>query len=284
MTAVQTPATRAVAYEPAALARSALLAPFAAAAAGAGLETLPDWPERAWLQSRLADRHRPCNAAGLPLRLVAPARPASGALGYERRIHDHAELETREAGWHDLFNLLAWCAWPRAKAALNRCQLAAARTETGGRGRERDALTLFDENGVVVAVCDPRPVLALRAFRWRELFVEQRAAFGRTIDCVVFGHALAEKALAPWPGVVGHALVVEVEPAWFALEARSRQAALDARLAARLDDRALRTPAALDPLPVLGVPGWWPANADPAFYDDARWFRAGRRRGARDAR
>ena len=27
------------------------------------------------------------------------------------------------------------------------------------------------------------------------------------------------------------------------------------------------------PLPVLGVPGWWAANADPAFYDDAEVFR-----------
>lgn len=283
MTAVQCPATRAVAYQPDALARSALLAPFAAA--GAGLETLPDWPDRAWLQSRLADRHRPCNAAGLPIRIVAPARPATGAVGYERRIHDRGELETREAGWHDLFNLLAWCAWPRAKAALNRRQVGAVRTETGGRGRERDALTLFDENGVVVAVCDPRLMVALRAFRWRELFIERRAAFGRSIDCVVFGHALAEKALAPWPGVVGHALVLEVEPAWFALDVCSRQAALDGLVAARLDDRlALRTPAALDPLPVLGVPGWWPANADPAFYDDLRYFRAGRRRAAQDPR
>jgi hypothetical protein len=35
------------------------------------------------------------------------------------------------------------------------------------------------------------------------------------------------------------------------------------------------------PLPVLGVPGFWPANADPAFYDDEHVFRAGRRaRGA----
>jgi len=27
------------------------------------------------------------------------------------------------------------------------------------------------------------------------------------------------------------------------------------------------------PLPVLGVPGWWPANAEPGFYDDAQVFR-----------
>ena len=27
------------------------------------------------------------------------------------------------------------------------------------------------------------------------------------------------------------------------------------------------------PLPVLGVPGWWDANQDPAFYEDTRVFR-----------
>ena len=27
------------------------------------------------------------------------------------------------------------------------------------------------------------------------------------------------------------------------------------------------------PLPVLGVPGWWPANADPTFYADSQVFR-----------
>jgi hypothetical protein len=33
------------------------------------------------------------------------------------------------------------------------------------------------------------------------------------------------------------------------------------------------TPRALAPLPVLGVPGWWPANEAPGFYDDAAVFR-----------
>ena len=27
------------------------------------------------------------------------------------------------------------------------------------------------------------------------------------------------------------------------------------------------------PLPVLGVPGWWPSNRDPAFYADSAVFR-----------
>ena len=33
------------------------------------------------------------------------------------------------------------------------------------------------------------------------------------------------------------------------------------------------------PLPVLGVPGWWPDNAKLGFYDDAEVFRPRRDRG-----
>jgi len=40
--------------------------------------------------------------------------------------------------------------------------------------------------------------------------------------------------------------------------------------------RSLGTPGALTPLPLLGVPGWWSANEDAAFYDNARYFRSGR--------
>ena len=38
----------------------------------------------------------------------------------------------------------------------------------------------------------------------------------------------------------------------------------------------LASPRDLAPLPVLGIPGWWPTNDAPAFYDDARYFRPGR--------
>jgi hypothetical protein len=48
-----------------------------------------------------------------------------------------------------------------------------------------------------------------------------------------------------------------------------------------LSDRALAdslqpevlTTQSLIPLPVLGVPGWWPENEDADFYDDPTVFR-----------
>jgi hypothetical protein len=56
-------------------------------------------------------------------------------------------------------------------------------------------------------------------------------------------------------------------------------AAIDAALCESLDaDSVAAKPFAH--LPVLGVPGWWAANADPAFYADSTVFRAPRKTGA----
>ena len=52
---------------------------------------------------------------------------------------------------------------------------------------------------------------------------------------------------------------------------------LDSRMAGVVPD--IVTPRAFSPLPVLGVPGWWHANEDARFYDNAAYFREGRRNG-----
>ena len=53
---------------------------------------------------------------------------------------------------------------------------------------------------------------------------------------------------------------------------------IDAWLAQDLSAEKLsRKP--FSPLPLLGVPGWWPANADPDFYADASVFRPRRAKG-----
>jgi hypothetical protein len=47
---------------------------------------------------------------------------------------------------------------------------------------------------------------------------------------------------------------------------------MDAWVAAQLTAEMLATKPFAH-LPVLGVPGWWPENADPAFYADTSVFR-----------
>jgi hypothetical protein len=110
----------------------------------------------------------------------------------------------------------------------------------------------------------------LRAFDWRRLFVEARVRVATGASVAPIGHALLEKLDTPYPAITAHA--------WpLALPADAPHAAIDAALAEALQADTLST-RALCPLPVLGLPGWWAANADPAFYNDATVFRAGRRR------
>src|SRR5690606_3227669 len=97
---------------------------------------------------------------GKPLRFVAPREPTDrDRRYYELHIADTGEVETRAENWHDLFNALAWLSFPRAKAAINAQHAAILEArgdaEARHRGSERDALTLFDEGGVVVATCAP---------------------------------------------------------------------------------------------------------------------------------
>lgn len=228
--------------------------------------------------NRLAAARGLRTESGLPLRFVDANEVRSSA--YERVIHERGEVPTRLAGpgmLHDWFNAMAWLAWPRTKARLNRLQsdaLAACDERASRRGALRDAATLFDESGVLFVCSDPALVDALRRFDWRALFVEGRDRFRATARVHLIGHGLGEKLLAPYKALCAHAWIVEAAPD-APVDALAGDA-LDAAASAQLQLDTLR-PAALCPLPLLGVPGWWPGNVDATFYDDAQVFRAGRR-------
>jgi hypothetical protein len=215
------------------------------------------------------------NANGELLRVCAPM--SEGAQGYERDIYTRGALAVRADTWHDRFNVAAWRLFPRSKAALNAAHIADldAAPAHAGRSRLRDTLTLFDEDGIVVAVSDPAIEAAIRAFRWREVFWEKRAGLIAGAVCIPFGHALMEKLRAPFIGLTAKALFVHV-PGTFPDDAWAvRLACVDGALSRIIG--GLRTPADLAPLPVLGLPGWCPQSASAAFYDNADYFRPGRR-------
>lgn len=189
-------------------------------------------------------------AAG-PLRFVPQADLPDGEA-YEGFIHRTAGVPTRDNA-HDLFNGATWLVLPALKRRLNTLQAAAiARDGIGARrGPVRDALTLFDENG---ALLDAPPLLwaALRQRDWHALFVSHRALWTQARLTIV-GHALLEQlATAPRKGLTAHVLDA-ADP--LALEAADWGGK------------------PFCPLPVLGLPGWWAANGDPGFYDDAAVFR-----------
>ena len=62
---------------------------------------------------------------------------------------------------------------------------------------------------------------------------------------------------------------------FFALDMQQQRAWLDEYVATQLASHNLST-ADYTPLPVLGIPGWWPEQ-DAAFYADSSVFRAKRK-------
>ena len=255
-------------WDPRFFERSLVFEPYARCAAA--LAGNPAWPARAALDALLR-ASGVTNASGRSLR--ATAAQDAGGVSYERRIFDAGELEVREGDWHDLMNVLVWCAFPRTKAALNARHVAAAAAErAGNRGRVRDALTLFDESGAIVVASDAALLDDLRGFRWKRLFWEHRERVRASLRVYAFGHALLEKALAPYIGMTAQAVTLAV-----GAEFLDKPGEIDARTAECVGD-ALHTPRDLAPLPMLGVPGWWPANEEERFYEDTSYFRPGRRR------
>ena len=210
---------------------------------------------------------------GMPLSF---AQPEVTAEGYEERAFRTGAVATRPSNRHDLFNALIWLIFPQSKAALNRrhvAALAAARKQgRADRGALRDALTQFDECGVIVAGCCPDLWSALRAHRWREVFVERREQLLRSTRFVVFGHASHDALCEPFVGLCGKALFVDVDETWLNLSETAALAELDTRLAELFDTRAF-SPRYWQPLPLLGIPGATSDNERPTYYDDTRQFR-----------
>ncbi len=243
----------------------------------------PYWPGCDDLNRIIAARSAPIvTAGGRPLRLVEQQlRQATFEDEYEPRIYLRGEAQFRSCNWHDLFNALVWLAFPAAKAALNqRHYRELERQRASGapnRGPAQDALTLFDEGGVIVAASDSGLAARLTGCQWKELFWLLRSEAAQCMRFYLFGHALYEKALAPFAGVTGRSVMFAVTDAFFALPIAQQLGDLDARLAARIGDPAqFSATRELAPVPILGVPGWCADNQDERYYDNLDYFRPAR--------
>ena len=182
---------------------------------------------------------------------------------YEQYIFDTRRVPTRE-NLHDFFNGLVWLQFPHTKRRLNQLQAQAIAADgvQAVRGPLRDALTVFDENGAVLSA-PPALWAALRARDWQALFVDLRPLW-REARLVLFGHALLEKLVSPRKPMVAHVYQAPV--------AINSIASLDAWLAQAVQPGPWAAKP-FTPLPVLGVPVWWPANEVPGCYGDAQVFR-----------
>lgn len=229
------------------------------------LET-PTWPTLAQLNA-LATERALRNAQQLPIRFEAQLQRC-GQRDYEASILATGLVPTRTQNWHDLLNALTWLALPHTKQALNAVQCKALEQDSSRRSPLSDAATLFDESGLVLVGPDASLVDDLRARRWQQAFVERREAWLQ-VKVVVVGHAVLEKLLDPWPGITAKC-------AYLALPAGSDMETVDQALARLWLEAGISRPADLFPMPVLGVPGWWPPNEDPDFYRDEKVFRPAR--------
>ncbi|WP_018152553.1 DUF3025 domain-containing protein [Leeia oryzae] len=218
-----------------------------------------DWPTLAWLNAQAAEAGV-VNAQHQPIRFLVQDAPLK-ALPYELQIFQSGLVPTRPGNWHDLFNALCWLRFPATKAVLN-ARHADSGDEVSSRGRMRDALTLFDECGVIVEYTDDSWCHRLRQHDWQGVWLEEREQGQSALTYTLFGHSEFEKGLQPFRGWTAKALFLPCGTA----------DTLDARLAAVLASDQLQHPRDLSPLPVLGVPGWHPEQ-DAGFYADSGYFR-----------
>ncbi len=215
------------------------------------------------------------NGAGLPLRFVPQSALPEGTA-YEEFIGATGQVPTRD-NLHDFFNGLVWQTFPLIKRQLNALQAAQiAQAGIGkSRGPARDAATIFDENAALLLVREGSAGRALieelRSHGWLAALYEKRAMFDSDVRLWLFGHALMEKLVSPRKAITAHTRVIFAGDDVLALAPDTQRAWLDAHVAEELAREGL-SKAGFTPLPVLGVPGWWPGQ-DRDFYLDTTVFR-----------
>lgn len=141
---------------------------------------------------------------------------------YDARITKFAEVPSRERDWHDFFNALCFATFPRAKRALHARQFSILEARVGhnserlpgARTREQDALTLFDEGGVVIAA-EPAMYAKLVTMEREErqrVLIEYAAALAPPPDIAIvpFGHALFEHLIEGFRCPGGYTQLLEL--------------------------------------------------------------------------
>ncbi|HEX3851735.1 MAG TPA: DUF3025 domain-containing protein [Polyangiaceae bacterium] len=197
----------------------------------------------------------------------------AAAGGFDALIAESGLIPTRPGLHHDLLGALIWLHFPALKTAIHRAQMAGS---VGPRGPSKNAATHLDESGVLVVSSDSSVFEALADLKWLEVFWQRRAALEQTTRFIAFGHGLLDSLREPHPKLMGKALFVRVAKARLELSAAQLRVFLDRNVAQRLAS-FLVEPARLQPLPVLGVPGWAAQQCE-AFYGRAQYFRVARAR------
>ena len=226
---------------------------------------------------------------GRKLRIVKQDdKPQGFKEHYAPRIYLKGEIQTRTENWHDFFQLLTWCLFPKSKAVINATHIPMAKKriekgmDAGRRSPIENMLSLFDEGGAVIVSSDESLLQLIRDFQWKQLFWDRRDELAGKLQCITYGHAIYEKGLMPYVGMTANSILLCVDEGYFLQAMERRLDYIDERLADIFSNGTQYSkPKDLSPFPVLGLPGWDPDNESEAYYDNTGYFRNGRFRNGR---
>jgi hypothetical protein len=212
-------------------------------------------------------------------RFVAQDREAlRRAGGYEQHVARYRAVPTRERSWHDFFNMAVWAHFPRVRWALNSIHVDKSLgpvDRRNGRAPAQNLASQLDESGVVVVSSSRALLSALRELRFKEVFWERRDELLATTRFWIVGHGTFESLLTPHLGLASKAVLLDLPAPPASYDTDTLRISTDERVAAIVHSWRAIVPV-LDPVPLLGIPGF-ADNARPDFYDDARYFRFARR-------
>ncbi len=233
---------------------------------GRQLAESSDWKAAANI---LASERGLTNTAGLPIVFV-PQEALPKSIGYEAHISETGQVPTRD-NLHDFFNALIWLHFPKIKRVLNQLQAEALhrQPDSGLRGRQRDAATLFDENAALFISRAPSLTELLRQRQWHSLLLSSASSFRDDCKVILFGHALIEKLVNPYKSITAHVWCL---PSQHGIMNDHESALLATDEAVAVSIASGFASSDFCHLPVLGIPGWW-TGQDEAFYADATVFR-----------
>jgi len=192
---------------------------------------------------------------------------------YEPRVYLKKELQTRTHNWHDFFNAMVWLSFPGTKSTLNQLHYQQAVTRPKGSNRTalENRITQFDECGAILISNNEALLELIKNHQWEAFFIDNKELLRENFRCVVFGHAIFEKALNPYPGMTCHCISLYDNE--LLLHAKNHQyELLDQRVADIWQNTANKQLLKLKPFPILGMPGYWPVQ-DADFYQNKSYFR-----------
>ena len=192
---------------------------------------------------------------------------------YEPRVYLKRELQTRTRNWHDFFNAMIWLKFPQTKSILNNLHYTQAMTRPKGSNRSllENRITQFDECGAIIISKKSSLLDLVEQHKWRQLFIDSDNEFEDNFYCVVFGHAIYEKALTPYIGMTCHCLLIQNDELLDTVLQQNTDP-LDHLVAQWWKTHSKHKHITLYPYPILGTPGYWP-DQNNTFYQNTQYFR-----------